>query len=278
MKNLRSFQLLLAFLLLAGSAKNLSAATVDTIETSSAVMKKKIKAVVVRPDAYAEIKALPVVYLLHGYGGKYSDWIKKVPALAELADSYKLMIVCADGNIGSWYFDVPGNPEWQYETYVSKELVGWIDGHYKTIADRNGRGIAGLSMGGHGALMLALKHPDVFSAVGSMSGGVDLRPFPNNWEIKKRLGSLSENPEAWEKNSVTNMLHLAEPGRLDIMVDCGTEDFFYKVNLEMHEKMLMRNIEHTYIARPGTHNWPYWSNAVKYQLLFFHEHFTARLK
>jgi S-formylglutathione hydrolase FrmB len=277
MKNTPLLKFLLVILLLAGSVR-LSAATVDTVETTSAVMKKKIKAVVIRPDAYADILAMPVVYLLHGYGGNYAGWVKAVPALKEICDNYKIMIVCADGNISSWYFDMPGNPEWQYETYVSKELVGYIDGHYKTIADKNARAIAGLSMGGHGALYLAFKHQDVFGAAGSMSGGVDLRPFPNNWKLKERLGSLNEHPENWEKNSVTNMLHLVEPGKLAIIIDCGTEDFFYKVNLELHQKMLDRNIEHNYIARPGTHNWAYWSNAVKYQMLFFHEFFVAKSK
>lgn len=266
----------LLILFLFGSAQNSIAATVDTVETTSTVMHKKIKAVVIRPDAYADLKAMPVIYLLHGYGGNYADWVKKAPALKELADNYKLMIVCADGNVSSWYFDIPGNMQWQYETYISKELVNWIDSHYKTIADRNGRAIAGLSMGGHGALYLAFKHQDVFAAAGSMSGGVDLRPFPNNWKIKERLGSYSEHPDAWEKNSVTNMLYLLEPGKLALILDCGTEDFFYKVNLELHQKMLLRNIEHTYIARPGAHTWPYWANAVKYQMLFFHEFFASK--
>jgi S-formylglutathione hydrolase FrmB len=277
MKNIRLVKFLLVVLLLTGSSR-LFAATVDTVETPSAVMKKKIKAVVIRPDSYADVLAMPVVYLLHGYGGNYANWVKSVPALKEICDSYKVIIVCADGNVSSWYMDVPGNPEWQYETYVSKELVGYVDSHYKTIADKNARAIAGLSMGGHGALYLAFKHPDVFGAAGSMSGGVDLRPFPNNWKLKERLGSLSEHPENWEKNSVTNMLNLVEPGKLAIIIDCGTEDFFYQVNLELHQKMLARNIEHNYIARPGTHNFTYWANAVKYQMLFFHEFFVAKSK
>jgi S-formylglutathione hydrolase FrmB len=262
--------------LLIWGTTSLFAATVDTIETTSAVMHKKIKAVVIRPDAYADIPAMPVVYLLHGYGGNYANWVKNAPAVKELADAYKIIIVCADGNVSSWYFDIPGNAQWQYETYVSKELVGWIDSHYKTIANRNSRAIAGLSMGGHGAFYLAFKHQDVFGAAGSMSGGVDLRPFPNNWKIKDLLGSYSEHPENWEKNSVTNMLYLLEPGKLALIFDCGTEDFFYKVNLELHEKMLERNIEHNYIARPGSHNFAYWSNSVKYQLLFFHDYFAKQ--
>jgi S-formylglutathione hydrolase FrmB len=144
------------------------------------------------------------------------------------------------------------------------------------LANRNGRAIAGLSMGGHGALYLAFKHPDVFAAAGSMSGGGDLRPFPNKWKIKERLGSLVDHADLWEKNSVTNMLSLFEPGKLAITFDCGTEDVFYKANLELHEKMLAAKIQHQYIVRPGGHNWVYWRNAVKYQLLFFYDFFTSQ--
>jgi S-formylglutathione hydrolase FrmB len=115
MKNIRLHQFLLVAFLLLANVGSLFAARVDTIETTSAIMKKKIKAVIVLPDAYAEGKALPVVYLLHGYSGNYSNWINEVPALKGLADEYQLIIVCADGNASSWYFDVPGNMNWQYE-------------------------------------------------------------------------------------------------------------------------------------------------------------------
>lgn len=72
------------------------------------------------------------------------------------------------------------------------------------------------------------------------------------------------------------MLHLIEPGTLRIIVDCGTEDFFFKVNEELHRQMLLRNIQHDYTTRPGGHTWAYWQNAVKFQLLFFHNFFTSK--
>src|SRR5690606_10862272 len=162
-----------------------------------------------------------------------------------------------------------------YETFVSTELVNWVDEHYKTKKERGARAIIGLSMGGHGALYLALKHQDVFGAAGSTSGGVDIRPFPKNWDMAQRLGSYAEFPQRWEDNTVTNMLYLLTPGSLELMIDCGTGDFFYPVNKNLHEKLLLRNIPHTYIERPGGHSWEYWSNAIRYQLLFMH-HFFAK--
>ncbi len=131
-------------------------------------------------------------------------------------------------------------------------------------------------MGGHGALYLAFKHQNVFGVAGSMSGGVDIRPFPNNWDLSKRLGSYAQHPERWEQNSVINMLHLLTPNSLSLIVDCGTDDFFFNVNEDLHKKLLDRNIPHDYIVRPGAHNWGYWANAIKYQLLFMKDCFQKK--
>lgn len=250
-----------------------SAAIVDTVDTYSPSMKKTIKAVVIRPDNYESATGLPVVYLLHGYGGRYSDWIVRAKGFEKAADLYQMMIVCPDGN-NSWYWDSPVDPSYKYETYVSKELIEWIDGKYKTIKDRKGRAITGLSMGGHGALYLAFRHQDVFGAAGSMSGGVDIRPFPKNWDMSARLGKYADKPDNWEKHTVINLLHLLTPDSLSLIIDCGTEDFFYTVNENLHKELLVRNIPHDYITRPGAHNWPYWNNAVGYQMLYFAKYFA----
>jgi S-formylglutathione hydrolase FrmB len=266
------------FLCLLVLLQNVDAAVVDTVSTYSPSMKKTIKAVIIIPDNYGSAQALPVVYLLHGYSGKYSDWVVNAKGFEKAADQHQMIIVCPDGGFGSWYWDSPVDANFKYETYVATELVNWVDSKYKTIKDRKGRGITGLSMGGHGGLYLAFKHQDVFGAAGSMSGGVDIRPFPNNWDMALRLGKYSENPENWEKYTVINMLHLLKPNSLSIIIDCGTEDFFYKVNENLHQQLLYRNIAHDYITRPGAHNWNYWSNAIQYQLLFMNNYFKSQSK
>ncbi|WP_290792535.1 alpha/beta hydrolase [Flavihumibacter sp. UBA7668] len=268
-------RLLLAVIVFIGGQLNESfAATVDTVITRSAAMQKDIKAVVIKPENYEEAaKRFPVVYLLHGYSGNYSNWIQKVQNIKDDADRYNLLIVCPDGGFGSWYWDSPVDPAYRYETYVAKELVNWVDRQYKTIALPEGRAITGLSMGGHGALYLALKHKDVFGAAGSMSGGVDIRPFPNNWDMSKRLGNYADNKTVWEERTVINLLHLAEPGKPALIVDCGTEDFFYEVNERLHTELLYRKIPHEYYTRPGAHNWEYWTIAVRFQLLYMHQFF-----
>jgi len=250
------------------------AAKVDTVVTRSAAMKKDIKAVVVLPESYADNKDYPVVYLLHGAGDNFSGWVNKVPGIKKYADDFKVIIVCPDGNVTSWYFDSPEDSAWKYETYVSSELVSFIDQKYKTIKARSGRAITGLSMGGHGALYLAFRHQDVFGAAGSMSGGVDIRPFPLNWDIAKRLGPKDRYPERWEQNAVVNLVPLLVPGKLALIIDCGRDDFFYEVNLELHKRLLYNNIPHDFTIRPGAHNWEYWANAIGFQLMYFSNFFN----
>jgi S-formylglutathione hydrolase FrmB len=266
---------ILSLLFIAWAFTTAQAAIVDTIQVYSQSMQKNIKAVIVTPDNYASAKVLPVVYLLHGYSGNHLDWINKAKGFEKASDQYNLIIVCPDGGFSSWYWNSPDDPKSQYETFVSDELVKAVDSQFKTIKDRKGRAITGLSMGGHGALYLALKHQEVFGPAGSMSGGVDIRPFPNNWDIAKRLGTYAEQPERWEKNTVINLLNLLTPNSMAIIVDCGTEDFFFKVNENLHQQLLYLNIPHDFITRPGGHSWPYWTNAVKFQMLFMSNYFNS---
>ena len=257
------------------SVSNAFAAKTDTIVTFSDAMQKNIKAVVVTPDTYDKNKKYPVIYLLHGYSGNYAGWMNtNGQYIKETADAKEVIVVSPDGGYGSWYFDSPVDENWRYETYISKELIKWIDDRYSTIQSAKGRGITGLSMGGHGALYLAFRHQDIFGVAGSMSGGVDIRPFPKNWDLSHRLGEYAENPENWEKNTVINMVHLLTPNSLRIIIDCGTDDFFYLVNCNLHEKLVERNIPHDFISRPGRHDGNYWRNAVKYQLLFMTDFFS----
>ncbi len=251
------------------------AALVDTIKVYSPSMQKNIKAVIITPDNYGSANELPVVYLLHGYSGNHLDWINRAIGFEKAADQYNMIIVCPDGGYSSWYWNSPIDPKSQYETFISAELVKAIDSNYKTIKESKGRAITGLSMGGHGALYLGIKHQDIFGAAGSMSGGVDIRPFPNNWDMDKQLGTYADQPERWEKNTVINMLNLINPNTLAIIIDCGTEDFFFRVNESLHQQLLYRNIPHDYITRPGGHTWPYWTNAVKYQLIYFSNYFNS---
>ena len=253
------------------------AAKVDTLEVFSAAMNKNIKTCVITPEGYKKSsKKFPVVYLLHGYSGNYATWAKSFKELKKQVDQYDFIVIGVDGNYSSWYFDSLIDPTFKYETYIINELIPFVDKKYKTIASREGRAISGLSMGGHGALYLSFKHQDLFGAAGSMSGGVDFRPFPEKWDIKKRLGSITEYPENWDKNTVVNMLEWVKDNKLKLIIDCGVDDFFIDVNRDLHAKMLALKVNHDYIERPGQHNIQYWENSLKFQLLFFDNFFKEK--
>ncbi|WP_274950149.1 alpha/beta hydrolase [Bacteroides cutis] len=252
----------------------MQAARVDTINVQSPSMKRSVKVVYIIPDRAVgqQPQACPVVYLLHGYGGKAESWLLLKPELKEIADEKGIIFACPDGK-NSWYWDSPKNPEYRYETFVSSELVNYTDIHYATIPYRRGRAITGLSMGGHGALWNAFRHKDVFGAAGSTSGGVDIRPFPMNWKMSEQLGEYAANKASWDAHTVINQIDKIENGDLALIIDCGESDFFLEVNKEFHKRLLARNIDHDFITRPGEHNGKYWSNSIDYQILFFSKFF-----
>lgn len=246
-----------------------NAAKVDTVMIHSNAMNKEVQTVIVTPDGN---KNYPVVYLLHGHGGNAKAWINIKPDLPRIADEKGIIFVCPDGK-NSWYWDSPKNPAYRYETFISAELVKYVDSHYQTIADRKGRAITGLSMGGHGAMWNALRHKDIFGAVGSTSGGLDIRPFPNNWNMSEQLGKESDNRAVWDAHTVINQIDNLRNGDLAIIFDCGYSDFFFEVNNDFHNKLLKYKIDHDFIVRPGGHTGEYWNNAIDYQILFFRKYF-----
>ncbi|MEO7393313.1 MAG: alpha/beta hydrolase family protein [Chitinophagaceae bacterium] len=250
------------------------AASVDTVNIYSKSMQKTYKCVVIKPSTYkVKNNRFPVVYLLHGHSGWYAHWINRVSSLKEYADEYQLIIVCPDGGYNSWYLDSPVDSTVRFETYVSLEVPQYIDSSYNIYKDRNSRAITGSSMGGHGGLFLGFRHADIFGACGSMSGGVDLRPFSKNWQLAEKIGDSLNYASNWKKYSFINVVEMYPKDSLNIIIDCGTEDFFYNVNYALHEKMMKLKIPHEYIERPGKHDWEYWANAVQYQLLFFRNYF-----
>ena len=154
----------LFILLFVFAAAEVSAARIDTVAVFSAKMRRDIPALVVVPDGGVG-RRMPVLYLLHGFGGSYTTW-QNITDLRPLADACGMIVVCPDG-ANSWYWDSPLDPASQFETFVAQELPDWIDARYLTIPSREGRAVTGLSMGGHGALWVALRHKDRFGEAGT---------------------------------------------------------------------------------------------------------------
>jgi len=255
------------------------AGSVDTISIYSNAMHVSYNCVVVKPDSYAaKDKKFETVYLLHGHGGKFSNWISLVPQLKKYADDYQLIIVCPDGKIAGWYINSPVADSMQFETYIAIEVPAYIDANYKSINNRNARAITGLSMGGHGGLYLGFRHADFFGACGSMSGALLLEYITDKrYGIDKILGD-SSNKQRYADYSVMKEMEHYPTDSLAIIVDCGTEDFVIEMSRAVHKKMGILKIPHDYTERPGKHDWKYWSNAVQYQLLYFRNFFDRKKK
>jgi putative tributyrin esterase len=285
-----------------------------TFESAALGVKKDV--VVYLPGSYdTGTKRYPVYYYLHGLGGDETNWTDG-GKLDETADALGLeaIVVMPDGDDG-FYADSPKRIDYdacmkdgtglffpqrkkaktctrtsKYETYITKDLVGYVDATYRTIATRDGRAIAGLSMGGFGALQLAMRHPDMFVAAASHSGvdallyggpipyakgkvmltsdvktwGDGLGPF-GTW-IRGIFGSEIAN---WRSYDPASLIAKLDPKTGPaIYLDCGTEDEFLLHNgmQYVHDLLLERGIEHAYYIGPGRHNFEFWAVRVKHSL------------
>lgn len=228
------------------------------------------------PNQYSKTnKRFPVLYLLHGAYGSYRDWVEKTN-VENLADSYNFIIVMPDGNPFGWYVDSPIDSTSRYESYIIKELIPFVDSHYRTLRDRKHRGICGLSMGGHGAISLAEKHPDLFGSASSLSGLMDITRYPKRWEIAKRLGKYSQFPERWKANSCYFLAKRLVGANVKLLIDVGRSDFSVKINRDFNRELDSLKIPHIYREFPGSHNWNYWRSHIGEHLEFHNKCFQDR--
>jgi S-formylglutathione hydrolase FrmB len=274
------FYLLVLFI---GASVTSFSATVDSIEVPSVAMKKTYMAAVVLPDSYKKNNSsYPVLYLLHGGGGHFRDWLTATPdkmLVKNLADHFNLIVVMPEGEVFSFYLNSPINKESQFESYIIEDVIGKIDKTYRTVKDRKGRVITGLSMGGHGSLYLSTRHPDVFCAAGSMSGAPDLNwtrwtlPAEFMTRIKQSFQTLigdTTNMALYEPFSVMSMTGKMKTNNVKLIIDCGVDDFLIESNRELHRRLVYDHTPHDYIERPGAHTWDYWQNSLPYQVMFFY--------
>jgi putative tributyrin esterase len=182
-----------------------------------------------------------------------------------------------EGETFGWYLNSPVNKQSQFETYITEEVIKKIDATYRTLSDRKGRVITGLSMGGHGSLYLSARHPDLFCAAGSMSGGLDLDM--SNWKMDAKYLNIFRNgfqqilgtdTTTYSQYSVVNMADKIKTNGLRLIIDCGVDDFLLETNRELHRRLLYNHTPHDYTERPGSHTWEYWQNSLPYHILFFY--------
>ncbi|GMG87984.1 alpha/beta hydrolase family protein [Biformimicrobium ophioploci] len=263
--------MLLALLASATSA----AYEVREVTIPSKGMARAHQATVVLSDSYAESgQRYPVTYALHGWSGAHSNWTDKT-AIEQQADRLQMILVMPDGAYDKWYVDSPVQRDFRYRTYIGREVVDFIDSHFRTIAAKGQRAITGLSMGGFGALNIALNTPDTFGAVGSISGAVGPRGHSSKFGLTDVFGDPQKNAAFWDRKTIANNAAALKASGMAITLDCGSDDFLIEANRQLHRTLLQAGVRHDYTERPGGHSWPYWDNAIDYQLLFFSRFFDG---
>ncbi|HEY0729201.1 MAG TPA: alpha/beta hydrolase family protein [Pyrinomonadaceae bacterium] len=249
------------------------AARVETVRLQSKLVNATLPYNVILPPDYNTARATryPVLYLLHGLTGHYSDWLTKTN-IADYAAGYRLIVVMPEGNDG-WYTDSSIVPTDKYESYILQELLPDVQQRYRTIEARYGRAIAGLSMGGYGAIKFGLKSPQTFVFAASMSGAFAITRFddkdvPELWRPSLKLFG-PPGSETRRANDLFEIIGKLPAGRIQSLpffyFDCGTEDLslIFPYNRELSALMFEKKIPHEYRELPGDHSWKYWDSQVQ---------------
>lgn len=214
-------------------------------------------------------KRFPVIYLLHGRVGHFNDWTDKAETVKHAAH-YDFIIVMPEGGSDGWYSDSVIKPNEKYESYLIQELISEIDGKYRTLADRQNRIIAGLSMGGYGALKFGLKYPDKFILAGSFSGALDsvfrTEKYAHLIQSVKGVFGENDNP-ARQENNIFRIVEESTPEKIKsfpfLFIDCGTEDHQFQSNRDFGALLLDKKVPHEYRQIPGAHTWTFWDTEIQ---------------
>lgn len=221
-----------------------------------------------KSDYYHPGARFQVLYLLHGGYGDYSDWMR-LTSIERYAQDHKLAVVMPSvGN--SFYQNM--NMGGQYLTFLTEELPAFVAANFPVSTRREDTFVAGLSMGGYGALKLAFEKPEQYGACASLSGAVDLvgtmklqETLPENPIVWK---AIFEDPDHVEGTDADLFAlarrRLAEGCKLPpVYQACGTEDFIYPVNVEGHKKLAELGVDVTYEEFPGIHEWLFWDTHIQ---------------
>jgi S-formylglutathione hydrolase FrmB len=235
----------------------------------SPAIEKHTAMIVILPDGPGPH---PVVYLLHGQSDDYTAW-QRWTTIEMHARRLNIALALVDGD-RSFYCDTPKTRR-QYEQHIL-HAVTFVDQTFDTIRTPSGRGLGGLSMGGYGALKIALAHPDIFGSCAAHSGALDMATWITS-------GDTPDFLDIWPKgrlpahDDVRKLL--AKPGRKPaIYLDCGTEDFLLDQNRTIKADLVRRKIPHIYLEYPGTHNWDYWQAHIGEALDFHKGNFAKATK
>jgi enterochelin esterase-like enzyme len=246
------------------------------------------------PEYDKDGKHYPVVYLLHGYKGDHTSWIKQ-GKINKIMDSCiakgeiePMILIIPDGKV-FWYINDYQNIA-RYEDFMFKEFLPFIDTTYKTIPDKGHRAVAGLSMGGYGSLVWAMQHPDKFSMCVALSAAMftkeGLVSMPD--QLYKYMSMLYGAQGATGNDRITqhfienSPIEMAQNNPADSLkavkwfIECGNQDQLSAVNKKLDEILSQRNINHIYHARDGRHDWKFWREGIYQGLKFISDGFRDK--
>jgi len=268
----------------------------ESLSLKSAILGVDVKYSIYLPADYERSNRIyPVLYLLHGYSDDETGWTQfgEAHLIADKTinggEAAPMIIVMPDAGV-SWYINnYNGAVKW--EDFFVKEFIPHVDATYRTRPEKNYRGIAGLSMGGYGTLIMATKHPELFSAAAPLSAGVFtddevINANDEMWKVvlgdlygAKELTGKKRLTEHYNKNSVLNLFATGDINSMKTVryyIDCGDKDFLIKGNMALHSVMIDKKIDHEFRVREGDHNWTYWRTALPEVLKFVSDSFHQK--
>ncbi len=288
MKNLL---LILSFLFLSFSAFPQGGKVIESLTFNSKSGTKMNYSVYLPDDYSTSQRSYPVVYVLHGYSDDETGWIQFGEA-NRIADKGiaegkipPCILVIPDGKI-TWYcnsYDM--KISWE-DTFIN-EFMPFVEKEYRIRAKKEYRAIAGLSMGGYGALKISMRHPDLFSTCVALSSGTfsdeEIVNQPDK-EYDRFFGDIygrglkgeARLTDAWKSNSPLDLIHTVPIEKLKSVrfwIDCGDDDFLYNGNSMLHIEMRKLGIPHEYRVRDGGHTWSYWRSGLATGLEYIGEKF-----
>lgn len=262
----------------------------DNLTMKSSILKGERKfAVYLPPDYETSQRSYPVLYLLHGSGDDQTGWVQ-FGEILHIADksikegtSTSMIVVMPDANTGKKGYFNSIEEHWLYEDFFFKEFMPYVEKTYRIKSDKRFRAIAGLSMGGGGAFVYALHHPELFSSACPLSaslGPLSLESFKNR--LKNNNSSITDETKIQTYFEQHYVISLIENKTLDDLksvrwfIDCGDDDFLYEGNSLAHIALRKKNVPHEYRVRDGAHTWTYWRESLPAVLSFvsdaFHQH------
>ncbi|MDB2539121.1 esterase family protein [Flavobacteriales bacterium] len=285
MKNL----LLLTFVFTSGLLFSQGGKVIDQLSLKSKILNSERKYAVYLPSDYDHSnREYPVLYLLHGAGDDHTGWVQfgEVKSIADNANkeglSTSMIIVMPDAQTGKrgYFNDIDNN--WNYEDFFFQEFIPFIEKKYRIKSEKRYRAIAGLSMGGGGSFIYALRHPNMFSSACPLSGYMGKLSYNEFYESNEEKLKKYRREKVFNYYSNHNALSIIQNQTDENLksvrwyIDCGDNDFLYEGNSLVHIALKKRGVPHEYRVRDGAHNWTYWRSALPEVLSFVSDRFHQK--